>query len=209
MTENELRGHARVIANMAKNELRRTGNCDGVIAIINDGRIHRCRLIESTVKEIAGAEWLNNSAMKAGVFEVLRAMTASTLQEAVAFASVVNQYMATAKLTALPHEEGDRVTAGLSCAELVAQGWMHPPFDAVMATVQTAELVCVFTQRYDRVERMFLGEPTIGCMEQARYTGALKFFGAPVNSEVQAAADELVLGRKIRRPASSVPPRKM
>jgi hypothetical protein len=177
VTDDQLRVWAQVVANMTKNELRNTGTCHGILAVVHDAHVMRMRDMERTICKLAGEDWLNSNQAKAAVFEVVRMATAQDPPDAVCFSCVINDYEETEAFRALPEAEKIRIMKRASGADLVRQGWSVGPFDAVMANVQTPERVCIYIQRYDPKERMFLGEPRVHCMPQEDMSGRMKAWG--------------------------------
>jgi len=179
LTDEQLIGLAHAVGNMVKNEVRNTGVCRGVIASIHDGQLHRMRKVEKEIIEHCGEDWLNNSAAKQAVFEMLRFATQIMPPDGFAFGSVINRYRSTEKLSRLSEPEVHKLLhqSGKSYKQLMAEGWIDPPQDAVIAIIQTPDRICKFNQTYDPKERMFVGQPIVDCGPPEYFSGRLKMFG--------------------------------
>jgi hypothetical protein len=196
VTDEQLQTVARVVANMARNELRNTGNLpNGIFASVHDGaKIFRMRRLERAIAELAGEYWLNDSRAKAAAFTVIREATKKAgvwpendapKPDAVAFASVVNKWEETPAMLALSAAERRAIwddlgdPNSLTTTRDLGERGMLAARDAVAVNVQSPERVCLWTQYYDADERMFLGEPEILLLDLDEWEGSMQFWEKP------------------------------
>lgn len=102
----------------------------------------RMRLLEDTIVEKAGEDWLNNWHLKARVFQIIRIGNMITPPAAMAHVSAANKFVFTKKGEALPPEKLQELLHGGHDRHhrAVREGYMRC-IDCICANVQTPERV--------------------------------------------------------------------
>ena len=189
ITDALLQGMTAQVANMAKTEMRYHHQLNGILAIYQEGEgLHRMRKVERLIEEYEGKAWLNSGRAKDIVFGVLSLAGGSTglptgvaAPDAIVIATAGDRFEPTAALLALPPEEQDRIMRTTLPREAPEY---FQPHDVLMVLAQTAERVCVRTQRLRMPGALLVGEPEIRCGPQEGFDGRLKLYGVAPPVEV-------------------------
>jgi hypothetical protein len=179
MTDPELQGIAAQALNMAKRDMER-GSLHFLVAVYHAGEgLFRMSKVETLITERLGQGWLNSGHLKDVGFETLRMCVDAMKPEAFVFAHATNVFTPSEKLRALPEEERNRVLNAKSHDEhheFVRQGLLTI-HDALTCSAQTAERVCMYTQKFDPTIKQFIGPPIAQFTDQAHFSGRLKMYG--------------------------------
>lgn len=151
MTDPELHGIALQALNMAKRDLR-GGSFNFLIAAYHAGEgLHRMTKIEQMIIGKLGEGWLNSGHTKDVGFGLLQLATALRPPDAVVVVTCCNVFKPSEKFKALPaaeqevHLEVMRTQGHDKHHEMVRAGLLTM-VDALTATAQTAERVCLAVQ---------------------------------------------------------------
>jgi hypothetical protein len=178
VTDEELKGLAAQMANMAKTDIRNSGSgLTGVLAVYIPGiGLLRMAKYEQLAIERFGKSWTGSGEAKRHVFGVMRTVADIVRPAAIAIATACDKGAETAKMISLPLEEQERLAKETGFHDLVEQGYLEIQ-DAILATVHTPERVCIYTHVYLPEQGRFVGEPDVYFVPQAEFGGRLKMFG--------------------------------
>jgi hypothetical protein len=186
MIDSELSGLAMQGLNMAKRDLEQEGarafNFLLASHFDNEG-LKRMRKLERVVIEKLGANWLNSGRTKDIGFGLVKMATALAPPDALVLVTVCNMFQPTEALKKLGKKQAMALlNAGHDRHHRAVGEGLLTVVDALVATAQTAERVCLTTQHL--MPRLaggrgfdFDGQPKIGFMPQTNFEGRTKFYG--------------------------------
>lgn len=177
MTDKLLEGLGAQAFNMAKLDLERK-RFNFLVATYHEGEgLHRMSSVEDIVIKVLGANWLNRASTKDLGFAIFRKAVDRSPPGAIIIATVVNKFHGTDKLDELTIEQQREILGGGydRYHQAVADGYMRM-CDALMATVQTPNRVCVYLQEFTARGKP-VGAASAEFFPQKGFGGRLKMFG--------------------------------
>lgn len=181
MTDDELKGIAAQSLNLAKRDLERN-QFNFLLAAYHAGDVpplFRMRKVEALIIEKLGADWLNHGPAKDAGFGVLRLVTGMRPPGAVAFVTACNRFMGTERFQKLsPAEQEKIVRSGHDGHRRAVRDGLLSLVDSLVATVQTAERVCVYSQAVS--DGGLTGAPEVHLFDQSDFDGRMKLYGGGV-----------------------------
>jgi len=131
--------------------------------------------VEALVIEMAGEDWMNDSAKKERVGYVLRMATHLLPPDAVALVSIADGWTVTDAFEALPKKDQDKIMSGPREARhsAVALGLLTVE-EVMVCMAQTPQRVCMYRRRLDALND---AKPTVHLFPAEQFDGNFKFFG--------------------------------
>jgi len=177
MTDAELQGIAMQALNLAKKDCECKSKFKGLIACWYEGEpLRRMTTVETAIVEKLGPDWLDHGYKKDHAFQILRAACDALKPDAMVFVTATNMFEPTAKLIQLGEKAVKKLVQETHDAhhQAVRDGLLSIQ-DALIATAQTPQRVCLYRQPYRNSE--FIGRPEVALFAQVEFGGRLKMYG--------------------------------
>jgi len=181
MTDQELEGFAAQAFNFARTEWKTKGKFNFLLANYFDGKLHRMTKVEALIIEKCGEDWLNSSAKKHAVSDVLRIATKAMPPEAVVLVTIADRWKTTQAFESVPKTEREKILSGPREARQAATelGLLEAE-EVMIAVAQTPKRVCFYTRQLSRLEDT---KPQVETGDMATFEGAMKLYGEPEYGE--------------------------
>jgi len=176
MTDQELEGFAAQAFNLARTEFQRKEKFNWLLASFHRGTgLHRMTKIEALVIELAGEDWMNDSAKKERVGYVLRIATHLMPPDAVALVSIADRWKPTDAFNALSEADQKKIMDGPRASRADAASLGLLTVDEVMVCwAQTPSRVCSYQRTLNELED---SQPLVQFGPMELFEGNFKLFG--------------------------------
>ena len=175
MTDQELEGFAAQAFNLARTEWKQKNKFNFLLAGSYDGYLCRFRTLETLIIEKCGEDWLNSSAKKHAVSQIIRMGTKLLAPPGLCIVAIADRWKTTKAFDAVPKSEQKKILEGPCEARhaATALGLLEAE-EVLIAVAQTPQRVCFYTRQLSELETT---KPDVQTGDMATFDGTMKLYG--------------------------------